>query len=1221
MSQQGKYAVHVVEMVRNNGISDEMNETSDCFFMFDYFDVLYHKELKDKDKRYENYLCIKDFFEDYQKYKVSYKALSLYQEYGRQQQNPFKIEASERGLSDAPFIGLIQITLCKENFRDRGKALDVEAFLRGCEDYILGVAGRLWEGKGYAIKASQLYRSSTTGDFCLVMRTDSVEAIYQTAAELGDMYGGTPGDGLPRLFTYTNIGMECRAQNGKFCTLGSDFVEEHSDLTIALRLSATTQFGEQLARYARQRDGEAAGIETVKGLFGRYDYLLNVSMEEFAEIYPVLCRKKLGAAKPVDQNAGSLDGGKTGAGSGTGAANGEGAVLRLSDIIENNFTQSINERILINCSVSALKEEAPDWQAGKERQQIIEKNNATYGKVKALSRWEKYYAGEYREFQELLRCMKEMCRTFLPAGMEQDAYLNWLTFSKDMSVLCGCVNREMENYEKMEADCSEEELKKYRIGILSDWRANIQAINQYTKLVQHVNYQTYQSPVYEIQTQIDTEKAMVAYREAMENYLYLYQENMGQNGDKRDCIRALIYPELSRSDVIVGAPFVLRMEGDRINREIFCTVPSFEYFGRVYDLLPWLLHECSHQIRILPRSERNDFVVRSILKDVFKNIAQHAFSSSANDLLYVQSGKAERILRDAMAEAAYGEIFSDGWTKEMGRFPKSSTEKVQESGFEEMIFRVQNYLSMLFEHKYAYLEEKDAKWESHEDIRARVTQELQDAVRSQGLAKEYLDCMKETQKNGSDLKQLQNIAALLLASYWAQLQECLQDVEKGFTLCEEDPVSLKELTVHISELDRRLADKMERIESRLKIKENPSVQAEAREALRHYCFSVKKLCRVYKKYTYMLKQPAKKEYADSFLLKVFQCYQKKISGEGRKEFGLCADPPIYFVLRQLGLLNGDKKLFCKQMKRFMWEKDISEIRKIMDFRVKQYRESVADILMAISLRLGSFGYCRQFFQTISDTKLDKKEELYGSVNMERCRLVTAVLLAAEGAQKQASELDSEEVRIDGEELLEQSRKYCEFTIKCIQKEFLQNQKLEDSEERLLGELLDIMQKQLAEYLGNMSRESYKCTVLYLMLHKADSENGKKLKLILKERYGSIEGYLLKIHYQFFRLEHLCLGLQKIFTGKCIVVSRERFEYLSKVWQEASGKAAAGCKWEEGMAEGLAAPKRNVGIFYNDPQQVFTLDRGSKLDNTIDFIQNYYYHNRFRVMDMENGGLA
>ena len=126
---------------------------------------------------------------------------------------------------------------------------------------------------------------------------------------------------------------------------------------------------------------------------------------------------------------------------------------------------------------------------------------------------------------------------------------------------------------------------------------------------------------------------------------------------------------------------------------------------------------------------------------------------------------------------------------------------------------------------------------------------------------------------------------------------------------------------------------------------------------------------------------------------------------------------------------------------------------------------------------------------------------------------------------------------------------------------------------------------------------------------------------MKERYGSIEGYLLKIHYQFFRLEHLCLGLQKIFTGKCIVVSRERFEYLSKVWQEASGKAAAGCKWEEGMAEGLAAPKRNVGIFYNDPQQVFTLDRGSKLDNTIDFIQNYYYHNRFRVMDMENGGLA
>ena len=53
----------------------------------------------------------------------------------------------------------------------------------------------------------------------------------------------------------------------------------------------------------------------------------------------------------------------------------------------------------------------------------------------------------------------------------------------------------------------------------------------------------------------------------------------------------------------------------------------------------------------------------------------------------------------------------------------------------------------------------------------------------------------------------------------------------------------------------------------------------------------------------------------------------------------------------------------------------------------------------------------------------------------------------------------------------------------------------------------------------------------------------------------------------------------------------------------------------GASKGLVLAN-GVGIidadYYNNPETVYTEKTEQKLDNTIDFIQNYYYHNRFRL---------
>ncbi|MCM1097768.1 MAG: hypothetical protein NC427_06840 [Ruminococcus flavefaciens] len=293
---QEKYSMHVIELVRNNGISTMPDGVDQGFLMFDYFDILIHKELKGKDKQYVNYFSIGDTFDDDQAYKVSYKTLSLYCD-NTQDRDPFVLSGKEvdhvegENLSGTPFLGIIQISLCKENYvRADHDPVDVDAFLVKCEEKILNMVEQVRVLKGYDPMAMQLYRSSTTGDFCLVIRTDSVEKIYNVALSLSDSQSNL-GKAL-KVRTYTNVGMECKFCStadgeGRYATLEEAFVQRHDSMKFALRFSADSDLLYIWEQY--QQQGGEVTVEPIRGLFGRYDYLLHINLRQFAEIYPVLC--------------------------------------------------------------------------------------------------------------------------------------------------------------------------------------------------------------------------------------------------------------------------------------------------------------------------------------------------------------------------------------------------------------------------------------------------------------------------------------------------------------------------------------------------------------------------------------------------------------------------------------------------------------------------------------------------------------------------------------------------------------------------------------------------------------------------------------------------------------------------------------------------------------------------------------------------------------------
>lgn len=1149
-----KYSIHLVEMVRNNGNTQFVDKCQSYFFMFDYFDVLYYKELKDNDKQYLNYFAIGDTFNNNQNYKVSYKSLSLYQYHSKSSENPFLLNGKGK-ISETPFIGIIQISLCKENFEQESVVV-IDKFLTKCEVCIGRIVDKCIEENMCGSLPRQLYRSSTTGDFCLVLRADSVEKIYSIALKLNETH--YKRDGIS-ILTYTNVGMECSIKGNEYCTLEESFVKKHSNMTFALRFSADDEFGKMAAQYEKEYRGTRNQDERfigIKGLFGRYDYVWNISLEEFAQIYPTLCEKKIGINESQGKKS-SED------------------ISDLVKIIKFSCIRNINERILVSLNgfKDFYKDEVRDWSS--DRNDIIEKNKLLFNRIERLDRWKKDFHEEHFAFQDLKRGTSETYKAFSPIGLERDAYINWLLFYRDMEVLCDNLDTWMGHIKECNEDESEKKELRYRL--LKNWRLNLQAINQYTKLVQNVNYQTYQSPIYEMQTQIDTEKTLVAYREAMERYLQLYVKSNIGGDNSRDEIYPIFYPDLLRDIVAVETPFATEWNNGKVRREVVCTVPSFEYFGRLYDLLPWIMHECSHQIRILDREKRNYFIADYILGHAFKIAMEDIFRILADSNLYLTLGAEEQKIVNAMTKTAAEEIFKDI--------------EVRNYDFHRVIQNIQKYLTNLFgserEKLIGGMKETRLKEEA-------AFNSLLDICRKERLTgKEWVDELGKIRQCINVAGIIENIVISLLENY----KMCICNTFKTLPdiVNEVSWVEIKDFLGEMTWLEIKVIDTAEKmLEMGIK-----------KDVVQRYCFDVKQLYRIYEALAVDKGEPIEKqERLNDFLGKV---YERILLAEKQKFY--IVDSTIMHIWRNIGLLNEDKELFVNCIGDMFSRIDKKKIKNYCENDIKEYREACADLMMVTSLNIDSFGYCRQVLQTISDSKIASETYDREAINFKRFQIIIAVLLKSEGCE--CKKYRNNEIVINGKKLIEKGEIYCRYTLLCV-KEQIFKRTLSVEEKKLVKSFLEIVYTQLKNTLGEMVEEAYRQTFLFLLLHGGLEGVSEKTRTKWED-YKTVINYFAEYKHIFWRLEGFCRGLNSILIEENVIVKTNILEHMEEILVIIRSSNGRGCSWECEMPNDLLNPKLDVGDFYNNPEKVHLKTKEEKLENTIEFIQNFYYSNRFRII--------
>lgn len=1182
----GKYSTYILELVRNNGITDEKecikreDENTSCkYLLFDYFDLLDCRKLTGKDKKYLNYLSIQNVFEEdgqhAEDYKVSYKTLSLYCK--SDNSDFFSIQREGQYLSKTPFLGIIQISLCRDNYIVKEESaiadIDIDAFLEERERNILSIADK-YQSKHPEIEMRRaLFRSSTTGDFCLAIRTNVIRLIYDIAIALNGTQNNY--DESYRMLTFTNVGIECKYVEGRgYATLDANVISKNLE-RIALRFSADESVRKKLEEYIKKQKNT-----TVEGLFGRYEYLLTIGMEEFAALYPFLCESKLGRI------------------------NESRSKNKLEQTLSDALARNINERILIELDQSidtdagTLSDEMllkAKEKREKEREEVFNINKQLLNKIQDLKKYKNLFQEEHFAFQDLVRGMIEIYKSFSSAGMDQESYINWRVFHQDMDVLCQCIQEMMRNYQRWVKEEAREESdkKRYRGIILGDWRENLNAINRYTTLVQNVNYQTYQSPSYEIQTQIDAEKEMVAYREAME--LYITNATDVLKAEMRDTkasqVYPLIYPDLSKDKVTVIAPFIVKKPDAAMPvREIICTVPSFEYFARLYDLLPWIIHETSHHLRVIDRETRNRFLTDYIFSYVFDAVMNEPLRSLSDCDFYKADGRDERFLTACMTEAAKEIIFKP--------------DDFKQYNFEKLISEIEKWLKMLFPlgegyDMAVYIEEEKQK-------REQTFQFWLDAYRKEQILDSGNLCtILKVWDQKISLTEKQELAKKLLEQY-------------NKNLCNKLGDRAGDLKVSPRDMGNRalMEKKMEKL---------AAVEGDERVAAREYFEQIASLYRVLNSES---KIPCENEEKISqYFKEVFELFQDNYKKEMMKN-GRIVDTVYMHVMRNLALLHDDPDDsgdFVKEMKKIARTIDYTKVMEYLEIRKRIYLEAYADILMATSLRLTGFGYCRQVLQTVSDAKLTDRE--YGSedINYERWRTVAAVLLVnpkdylnLEDCMKpEAShelEMD-EQMEVDARELLEQAEEYCEQMIRHISAKLANQKELAENEEKRanLRELLQIINSQMGEYLKGSEHNIREMMLLDVLLHGDQNVEDTTVKDVWEKCQNDVKEFCEDVKYNFWRLSCFCKGIVNIVKNGKITVSKKLFYHMLEIRETVYDQTKGECKWEC-KSHFLTDPKRDVGNFYNDPKQVCEKTPDQKLENTIDFIQNFYYYNRFRVVN-------
>lgn len=1169
-----RYDVDIVKMIRNNNIAtgEDSIKDYDLYFMLDYFDLLFHKRLAGENKIYKDFWNIRDNYKEKGlNYKVAYKTLSLYTKKENALGDIFKIQtgANQDKLSITPFLGVIQINFVHYIYENEPS---VEETLSACEQKIIEYLKKNGFEKNKEINY-QMFRSSTSGDFCLVVKSAMVEDIFKISTLINNLVIKYKSEEF-KFNTYTNIGIECQINDKKqFLSFHEDTIKRNAKCEFALRITTYNGFAQRLYSKLKVTKDMKIVVEPMEGLFGRYDFLIYISMEEFSQIFSTLCKSKIMGKKSEESNPDNDN---------------EISFMRLLEMgIEEGKIKIINERVLVPLSNSSFDLEEIEDTLVSNYSQLADKEKKLKNIVRQVSaelknsmnrlqKFEGIFIEERRAFIDISRELWEVISTYVPQGMENDSHVNWQILISDLRVIFACVDSWKDAYDKCQDTST---CKEMRVHFLEDLRFATDAINQYYKFLQNVNAQTWQSPLYEIQTQLDAEKMMIAYREFLYEYFHHYQECYKGSKDERPMIYPVVFPDMLNERVFVSVVFL------NINKLssylLVCKVPSFEYYGRMFDMLPWILHEASHSIRTLEREERNGYLIKLINRRVFEQAIYKLLNQYSNDFGYRNLGGLENDILDVILEAVSNEFIE---------YCSSKKEDAYQIEMNYLETELIDFLHIIFDNDiHQIIKEEDEKSvQAMQTALLKFLGELNLIGEEVGIS-EQINTIELVDELPDSADAMSKLLEIIYNSYYMKYTNSMPE-ENEWKILRQDSNNFEE------SLEKNFNNLID-----LEI---------SGEAKKDYCFNMRELNRLYSAW-YKRRRGNRDEQLRNNLWK--KCIPEvrsviKIGFKNNKGF-----TELY---RILNMVFGNGELVDDvEAKRVGEDFNVllqEEVSELVAREITLYRESCADLYMAGALGLDAFGYCRQMFQTVSDASVENSVKWDEAINVHRFRAVAAVLLSKECIGKEMGR--HRQIPMDG--LLDRGRKYCHATLECARKTIL-SRDIEQEKQELIQWFFELLSNNIDEIFSYFKQEdsieeALEDSLLSMYLNpdvvvESDDADAAYFRKEVRNKYKQIEKELGNCKHVIYRIKCFITILDLIGENGNIIISAEEYGHLTKLYEAHLEKIRDMCHDES---------CKEVSEFYNVPQSADEKSHEEMLEDTIRFVQNYYYKNRFKIMSSE-----
>ncbi len=454
----------------------------------------------------------------------------------------------------------------------------------------------------------EIYELLTAGDFAVVIRCEKIHKAYDICTlirslRLSVKEGGCADKvGESVFFSYSICGVMDgidEKEPKKRETLWGKYLE--SEDQVVVRIKYTQSFRQRLTKDARlKKKLLTEGFH----LIGRYDHQMSLSPAEFQQIYPLLRQYKLEGRgiTPDDLTETPVS----------------GKVRILVAMMAGCYIAQINERLLLKYDEDAYLEgtRSDEWTLvcdnGMPWRTLHKENNRKIEEIKkkvlVLEKATEPYYQSARNLKEYLRLLGRLCRVLREINKLKELRISVANALIQYETLIDSfqyyIDRIPEGKEKVYADIIETNLQY-----------GLRALEIFTRYIRNVNLQAFQTPNYDLQTNMSIEKVLLAYSQFLKPYV-IKKEKTSPYIISVD-LQPLIVPSMGVRDLSVTVPFDSSSSRDdeaSPRRLMIVYSPTFSFLCETCFQLSAVFHEIAHQFRYENRRERNQCLERSVLK-------------------------------------------------------------------------------------------------------------------------------------------------------------------------------------------------------------------------------------------------------------------------------------------------------------------------------------------------------------------------------------------------------------------------------------------------------------------------------------------------------------------------------------------------------------------------------------------------------------------------------